>query len=136
MSSKKNFIETQSSEMTDNIFSNSVETNGDTNVNKEDTATTENITTVAPPSTAEPKQQRIGIKQRKLDYEAYKKTYLSPETLANRKQANISRELYDRIALMVRRLGEIGTTVSGFIDSVLSQHMDDYAPDHEVWRKL
>lgn len=136
MSSKKNYTETQSPEMTDNIFNNSVEANGDTTANKEDTSTTESNTTVAPPSTAEPKQQRIGIKQRKLDYEAYKKTYLSPKTLANRKQTNISRELYDRIALMVRRLGDIDTTVSGFIDSVLSQHMDDYAPDHEVWRKL
>lgn len=136
MSSKKNFTETQSPEMTDNILNNSVEANGDTTVNKEDTATTDSNITVAPPSTAEPKQQRIGIKQRKLDYEGYKKTYLSPKTLANRKQTNISRELYDRIALMVRRLGDIDTTVSGFIDSVLSQHMDDYAPDHEVWRKL
>ncbi len=136
MSSKKIFTETQSSEMTDNIFNNSVEANGDTTVNKADSAITDSNITVVPPSTAEPKQQRIGIKQRKLDYEAYKKTYLSPKTLANRKQTNISRELYDRIALMVRRLGDIDTTVSGFIDSVLSQHMDDYAPDHEVWRKL
>lgn len=136
MSIKKNFTETQSPEMTDNIFINSVEANGDTTVNKEDTVATDSNITVAPPSTAEPKLQRIGIKQRKLDYVAYKKTYLSPKTLANRKQTNISRELYDRIALMVRRLGDIDTTVSGFIDSVLSQHMDDYAPYHEVWRKL
>lgn len=136
MSNKKNLTETQSSEITNNIFNNSVEANSDTAVNNADTATSENDTTVVPPSATEPKQQRIGIRQRKLDYEAYKKTYLSPKTLANRKQTNISRELYDRIALMVRRLGEIGTTVSGFIDSVLSQHMDDYAPDHEVWRKL
>lgn len=88
MSSKKNFTETQSSEMTDNIFNNSVEANGDTAVNNADTATTESNTTFAPPSTAEPKQQRIGIKQRKLDYEAYKKTYLSPKALASRKQTN------------------------------------------------
>lgn len=136
MSSKKNFTETQSSEMTNNIFNNSIEASSDTAVNKADTATADSNTTVAPPSTAEPKQPRIGIRQRKLDYEAYKATYLSPKTLTNRKQTNISRELYDRIALMVRRLGDIDTTVSGFIDSVLSQHMDDYAPDHEVWRKL
>lgn len=136
MSSKKNYTETQSSEMTDNIFNNSVEANGDTAVNNADTAITESNKTAVQPSTAEPKQQRIGIKQRKMEYEAYKATYLSPKTLANRKQTNISRELYDRIALMVRRLGDIDTTVSGFIDSVLSQHMDDYAPDHEVWRKL
>lgn len=136
MSSKKNFTEAQSSEMTDNIFNNRVEANGDTTVNKADNATTENNTTTVQSSTAEPKQQRIGIKQRKLDYEAYKTTYLSPKTLANRKQTNISRELYDRIALMVRRLGGIDTTISGFIDSVLLRHMDDYAPDHEIWRRL
>lgn len=136
MSSKKNFTETQSSEMTDNIFNNSVEANSDTTVNNADTATTENDTTVIPPSAAEPKQPRIGIRQRKLDYEVYKKTYLSPKALASRKQTNISRELYDRIALMVRHLGDIDTTVPGFIDSVLSQHMDDYAADHEIWRKL
>lgn len=136
MSSKKNFTETQSSEMTDNIFNNSVEANGDTTITKADSATSENNTTAGQSSTAEPKQQRIGIKQRKLDYEAYKTTYLSPKTLANRKQTNISRELYDRIALMVRRLGDIDTTISGFIESVLSQHMAAYAPDHEVWRKL
>ena len=136
MSTKKISTEIQSPEMTENIFNNSVEANSDTTVNKADTAATETNTTTVQSSTAEPKQQRIGIKQRKLDYEAYKKTYLSPKTLANRKQTNISRELYDRIALMVRRLGDIDTTVSGFIDSVLCQHMDDYAPDHEVWRKL
>lgn len=136
MTIKKTSTETQSPQMTDNIFNNSVENNSGTAVNNADTATTENITTAVQSSIAEPKQQRIGIKQRKLDYEAYKATYLSPKTLANRKQTNISRELYDRIALMVRRLGDIDTTVSGFIDSVLSQHMDDYAPDHEVWRKL
>ena len=33
MSTKKNFTETQSSEMTDNIFNNSVEANSDTTVN-------------------------------------------------------------------------------------------------------
>ena len=136
MSSKKNFTETQSPETTDNILNNSVEANGDTTVNKEDTATTDSNIIVAPPSTAEPKQQRIGIKQRKLEYEEYKSTYLAPKILEKRKQTSISKELYNRIALMVRRLGGIDTTISGFIDSVLLRHMDDYAADHEIWRKL
>lgn len=136
MSTKKNFTETQSPEMTDNIFNNRVEANSDTDVNNADTATTENNTTVVSPSAAEPKQQRVGIKQRKLEYEEYKSAFLAPKILEQRKQTSISKELYNRIALMVRRLGGIDTTISGFIDSVLSQHMDDYAPDHEVWRKL
>ena len=69
MSNKKNFTETPSSEMTDNIFNNSVEANSDTTVNNADNATAENNTTVAPLSATEPKLQRIGIKQRKMEYE-------------------------------------------------------------------
>lgn len=136
MSTKKISTETQSPEMTDNIFNNSAEVNSDTAVNNVNTATIENDTTVVPPSAAEPKQQRIGIKQRKLEYEEYKSTFLTPKILEKRKQTSISKELYNRIALMVRRLGGIDTTISGFIDSVLLQHMEDYAADHEIWRKL
>lgn len=84
----------------------------------------------------EPKQQRIGAKQRKMEYGAYKTAFLTPKILEQRKQTSISKELYNRIALMVRRLGDIDTTISGFIDSVLTQHMEDYAADHEAWRKL
>lgn len=136
MSTKKNFTETQSSEMTDNIFNNSVEANSDTAVNNADATTAENDTTVATPSTAEPKQQRVGIRQRKMEYEEYKSAFLAPKILEQRKQTSISKELYNRIALMVRRLGGIDTTISGFIDSVLLRHMDDYAADHEIWREL
>lgn len=133
MSTKKISTEIQSPEMTENIFNNSVEANSDTAVNIADTATTENIAT---PSATEPKQQRVGVKQRKLEYEEYKSAYLAPKILEQRKQTSISKELYNRIALMVRRLGGIDTTISGFIDSVLLRHMDDYAADHEIWRKL
>ena len=136
MSTKKISTETQSSEMTDNIFNNNVEVNRDNAVDNADAATAENDTTVAPPSAAEPKQQRIGIKQRKLEYEEYKLTYLTPKIHEKRKQTSISKELYNRIALMVRRLGGIDATISGFIDSVLLRHMEDYATDHEIWRKL
>ena len=69
MSSKKNFTETQSSEMTDNIFNNSVEANSDTDVNNADTATTENNTAAVQSSTAEPKQQRDGSKPRNQETE-------------------------------------------------------------------
>lgn len=120
-------------EKADNIFNQNVE---DRTVSQAEKSTIESTTSVSPPSTAEPKQQRVGIRQRRFDFEEYKVTYFSPKALVNRKQTNISRELYDRIALMVRRLGNIDTTVSGFIDSVLCQHMEDYTSDHEVWRKL
>lgn len=125
--------EAQPTEKADTIFNQNVEDRTD---NQDVEPVVEPTASVSPTSPAEPKQQRVGIRQRRLDFEEYKTTYLSPKALVNRKQTNISRELYDRIALMVRRLGDIDTTVSGFIDSVLRQHMEDYASDHEVWRKL
>lgn len=133
MATKPVLKETQPTEKADNIFNHNVE---DRIISQGEKSTVESTASASLPSTAEPKQQRVGIRQRRLDFEEYKATYLSSKTLTDRKQTNISRELYDRIALMVRRLGDIDTTVSGFIDSVLRQHMEDYAPDHEVWRKL
>lgn len=133
MATKPVLKETQPTEKADNIFNQNVE---DRIISQGEKSTVESTASASLPSTAEPKQQRVGIRQRRLDFEEYKVTYLSSKTLTDRKQTNISRELYDRIALMVRRLGDIDTTVSGFIDSVLRQHMEDYAPDHEVWRKL
>lgn len=133
MATKPVSKEVQPTENADNIFNQNVEDRTDTQIEK---STIESTTSMPPPSTAEPKQQRVGIRQRRLDFEEYKATYLSSKTLIDRKQTNISRELYDRIALMVRRLGDIDTTVSGFIDSVLRQHMEVYASDHEAWRRL
>ena len=125
--------EAQPTEKVDNIFNQNVE---DRTVSQGEKSTVESTASAFPPSTVEPKQQRVSIRQRRLDFDEYKTAFLSPKQLADRKQTNISRDLYDRIALMVRRLGYIDTTVSGFIDSVLRQHMEDYASDHEVWRKL
>lgn len=133
MATKPVLKETQPTEKADNIFNQNVE---DRIISQDEKSTVESTASASLPSTAEPKQQRVGIRQRRLDFEEYKATYLSSKTLTDRKQTNISRELYDRIALMVRRLGDIDTTVSGFIDSVLRQHMEVYASDHEVWRKL
>lgn len=133
MATKPVLKETQPTEKADNIFNQNVE---DRIISQGEKSTVESTASASLPSTAEPKQQRVGIRQRRLDFEEYNATYLSSKTLTDRKQTNISRELYDRIALMVRRLGDIDTTVSGFIDSVLRQHMEDYASDHEVWRKL
>jgi Protein of unknown function (DUF3408). len=133
MATKPVFKEAQPTEKTDNIFNQNIE---DSIISQVEKSTIESTASASLPSTADPKQQRVGIRQRRLDFEEYKATYLSSKTLTDRKQTNISRELYGRIALMVRRLGDIDTTVSGFIDSVLRQHMEDYASDHEVWRKL
>lgn len=136
MTTNKNISDSQSKGMTDNIFNNSVEANNMVVDNNKEPIPVEGNEPQTSHVSTEPKQQRIGAKQRKMEYGAYKTVFLAPKILEQRKQTSISKGLYNRIALMVRRLGDIDTTISGFIDSVLTQHMDDYAADHEAWRKL
>lgn len=136
MTTKKNISDSQSKGITDNILNNSVDANNmvvDNNKESIPADVNEALTTHV---SIEPKQQRIGAKQRKMEYGAYKTAFLTPKILEQRKQTSISKGLYNRIAMMVRRLGDIDTTISGFIDSVLTQHMEEYAADHEAWRKL
>ena len=80
MSNKKNSTETQSSEMTESIFNKSVESNSNIAVNNADSAKTESSLSAMTPSASEPKQQRVGIRQRRLDFEEYKTTYLLTES--------------------------------------------------------
>lgn len=136
MTTKKNISDSQSKGMADNIFNNGVEANNKVADNNNESIPAEVNEAQTSHVPIEPKQQRIGAKQRKMEYGAYKTAFLAPKILEQRKQTSISKGLYNRIALMVRRLGDIDTTISGFIDSVLTQHMEDYAADHEAWRKL
>lgn len=72
MTTNKNISDSQSKGMTDNIFNNSVEANNkvaDNNIESIPANVNEPLTSHVP---IEPKQQRIGAKQRKMEYGAYK----------------------------------------------------------------
>lgn len=106
---------------TDNLFGN------------EQTATE---TTAATDTTEQPKQPRIGKQQRKSDFADFKATYLTPSKLMKRHPVNIEDSVWAKLERIARILGDRDTTVGSYINAVLVEHLNLYADDIEIWRKL
>ena len=106
---------------TDNLFGN------------EQTAT---VATAATCTTEQQKQQRIGKQQRKSDYADFKATYLAPAKLVKRHPVNIEDSVWAKLERIARILGDRDTTVGSYISAVLVEHLNIYADDIEIWRKL
>lgn len=87
-------------------------------------------------SVTQPKQQRIGKQQRRLDYEEYRTTFLSPVTICDRHQITISVEMWRKLERVARILGDHRSTVAGFAESIFRHHFAIYGDDIEAWRKL
>ena len=83
-----------------------------------------------------PKQQRIGKQQRKSDYAEFKATYLAPSKLEKRHPVNIEDCVWAKLERIARILGDRDTTVGSYINAVLLEHLNLYADDSEIWRKL
>ena len=116
-----NAVNSTSPANTDNLFGN------------EQTATE---ATAVTDTTEPPKQQRIGKQQRKSDYADFKATYLAPTKLMKRHPVNIEDSVWEKLERIVRILGDRDTTVSSYINAVLLEHLNLYADDIEIWRKL
>lgn len=86
--------------------------------------------------TAQPKQQRIGKQQRKSDFAEFKATYLTPSKLVKRHPVNIEDSVWEKLERIARILGDRDTTVGSYISAVLLEHLNLYADDIEIWRKL
>ena len=119
--------------------------NSDNTVNSTTPANTDNLfdneqTTTEATSTADstepPKQQRIGKQQRKSDYADFKATYLAPSKLVKRHPVNIEDSVWAKLERIARILGDRDTTVGSYINAVLLEHLNLYANDIEIWRKL
>ena len=119
--------------------------NSDNAVNSTTTAnavTNENLfgndqtSTEATAITEPPKQQRIGKQQRKSDYADFKATYLTPSKLMKRHPVNIEDSVWAKLERIARILGDRDTTVGSYINAVLLEHLNLYADDIEIWRKL
>ncbi len=87
-------------------------------------------------TTEPPKQQRIGKQQRKSDFAEFKATFLTPAKVVNRHPVNIEDDIWEQLERIARILGERGTTVASYINAVLVEHLNLYADDIEIWRKL
>lgn len=113
--------------------------NSDYAVNSTTTANTDNLfgsDQTATEVTAQPKQQRIGKQQRKSDFADFKAAYLSPTKLEKRHPVNIEDSVWAKLERIARILGDRDTSVGSYINAILSEHLDLYADDIEVWRKL
>ena len=111
----------------DNAVSSTTPANTDNLFDNEQTAT----------DTSElPKQQRVGKQQRKSDYADFKATYLAPSKLEKRHPVNIEDSVWEKLERIARILGDRDTTVGSYINAVLLEHLNLYADDIEIWRKL
>ena len=129
----------------DNSTNSTPTVNSDNAVNSTTTANAvanENLfgndqtTTEATAITEQPKQQRIGKQQRKSDFAEFKATFLTPAKVVNRHPVNIEDDIWEQLERIARILGERGTTVASYINAVLVEHLNLYADDIEIWRKL
>ena len=117
----------------DNTVNSTTPANTDNLFDNEQTATE---ATAVTDTTEPPKQQRIGKQQRKSDYAEFKATYLAPSKLVKRHPVNIEDNVWEKLERIARILGDRDTTVGCYINAILSEHLELYADDIEVWRKL
>jgi len=61
----------------------------------------------------------------------YKATFLTVPKLVDRKPVFVSREIRDQLDLIARRLGNRGTSVSGFIENMAKHHLEGYREEIE-----
>lgn len=76
----------------------------------------------------------INIFRKKQREEAYKDKYLNgrkPEGTAQ-KAVYISRENHDTVKRIVGMAGENGTTISGYIDRIVAEHLERYSSELET----
>ena len=113
--------------------------NSDNTVNSTTHANTDNLfdnEQTTTDTTEPPKQQRVGKQQRKSDYADFKAAYLTPAKLEKRHPVNIEDSVWAKLERITRILGNRDTTVGSYINAVLLEHLNLYADDIEIWRKL
>lgn len=123
-------INSTSSVNSDNTVNCTTPANADNLFDNEQTAIE------AIPVTEPPKQQRVGKQQRKSDLADFKATYLMPSKLVKRHPVNIENSVWEKLERIARILGDRDTTVGSYINAILVEHLNLYADDIEIWRKL
>ena len=121
---------------TDNINNSTPAVNSDNNSVGDNSTTTDTLFAEEAASTAQPKQQRASVRQRKLDFEEYKSAYLAPMKIADRHSLNISNATWQLLERFSRILGERGSSVGSYAERIIKAHLEAYVPDLEAWRKL
>ena len=120
----------------DNAVNSTTTANAVANENLFGNEQTTTDATAATTTPEQPKQQRIGKQQRKSDFAEFKATFLTPAKVVNRHPVNIEDDIWEQLERVSRILGDRGTTVSSYANSILAEHLKLYADDIEIWRKL
>ena len=128
-----NAVNATNSVNSDSIANSTTPANADNLFDNEQTATE---ATAVTDTTEPPKQQRVGKQRRKSDYADFKATYLTPAKLMKRHPVNIEDSVWAKLERIARILGDRDTTVGSYINAVLLEHLNLYADDIEIWRKL
>ena len=87
-------------------------------------------------ASAEKTHQRVGNTKGRKRLAEFQGKYLQPLRVSHRKAVYVSEETQSRLGYVVRKIGEQGTSISGYVEQVLREHLDHYKEDVETWRKL
>ncbi|MBW4713101.1 DUF3408 domain-containing protein [Prevotella histicola] len=87
-------------------------------------------------TSTEENHQRMGKTRDRKQLSEFQGKYLQPFRNSHRKAVYVSEETQRKLDFVVRRIGEYGASVSGYVEQVLREHLDQYKEDVERWRKL
>ncbi|ATV31647.1 hypothetical protein CTM46_08835 [Prevotella intermedia] len=85
---------------------------------------------------SQPSYQEMGKTKDRKQLSEFQGKYLQPFRNSHRKAVYVSEETQRKLDFVVRRIGEHGASVSGYVEQVLREHLDQYKEDVERWRKL
>ena len=88
------------------------------------------------PVVSKSSKKTMTSKQRKTSLLEYQQSFLIVPKIIDRKTVFISNELRERIVSIVRKLGTEKSSVSGFIENLVRNHLSEYKDDIESWKKL
>jgi len=87
-------------------------------------------------ASVEETHRRVGKAMVREHLAEFQKKYLQPLHINHRKAVYVSEDTQKRLGYVVRKIGEQGASISGYVEQVLQEHLDQYKDDVERWRKL
>lgn len=101
---------------------------------KNDEAPPTNVVEQQPPTP--PIQRRVSSKQRKLSLEEYRKTFMRPYKIEDRKPVFISGKLRKMLDKFACKIGEDRMSMSGLLENIVRHHIELYSEDFEHWKGM
>lgn len=83
-----------------------------------------------------PIQRRVSSKQRKLSLEEYRKTFMRPYKIEDRKPVFISGKLRKMLDKFACKIGEDRMSMSGLLENIVRHHIELYSEDFEHWKGM